>query len=56
MRQFVMSHPMYKQDSIVTEEIQYDLISKIERIANGHEECPLIKQTQMHTDSDLHLV
>lgn len=32
MREFVRKHPQYKQDSIVNEQIQYDLIWKIQEM------------------------
>ncbi|CAF4881062.1 unnamed protein product [Rotaria sp. Silwood1] len=54
IRQFVLSHSSYKQDSIVSEEIQYDLIWKMVQIENGHENCPLIKNLKMDTHTDLH--
>ena len=54
IRQFVLSHPSYKQDSIVTEEIQYDLVRKMEQISNGHEDCPQLRQSNMETHTDLH--
>ena len=37
MRQFVMSHPDYKHDSIVSDQIQYDLLWKIAQMANEHQ-------------------
>ncbi|CAF4085715.1 unnamed protein product [Adineta steineri] len=54
IRQFVLSHPSYKQDSIVSEEIQYDLLKKIEQISNGREDCPQIKHPKMETHTELH--
>jgi glutamate--cysteine ligase catalytic subunit len=54
IRQFVLSHPSYKQDSIVSEEIQYDLVWKMEQIANGYEDCPHIKHPNMETHTELH--
>jgi glutamate--cysteine ligase catalytic subunit len=54
MRQFVRSHPLYKQDSIVSEEIQYDLVKKMQEIENGFEDCPSIKHPKMTTHTDLH--
>ncbi|KAL1140373.1 hypothetical protein AAG570_000305 [Ranatra chinensis] len=40
IRQFVRQHPAYKQDSIVTDEINYDLLKTIEGIQNGSIPCP----------------
>ncbi|CAF0982945.1 unnamed protein product [Rotaria sp. Silwood1] len=54
IRQFVLLHPSYKQDSIVSEEIQYDLVWKMTQIANEHEDCPQIKDPKMHTYTELH--
>ncbi|CAF1077577.1 unnamed protein product [Rotaria sordida] len=54
IRQFVLSHPSYKQDSIVSQEIQYDLVWKMQQIANGHEDCPQIKYPNMDTHTELH--
>jgi glutamate--cysteine ligase catalytic subunit len=53
IRQFVLSHPLYKSDSIVSDEIQYDLVWKMQQIANGHEGCPFIKHSKMDTRTDL---
>lgn len=35
IRNFVTQHPSYKKDSLVTEEITYDLLSTLNRIENG---------------------
>ena len=32
MRQFVTSHPLYKQDSIVSEEIVYDMLNRLVKV------------------------
>uniref|UniRef100_A0A8C3AAU0 Glutamate--cysteine ligase n=1 Tax=Cyclopterus lumpus TaxID=8103 RepID=A0A8C3AAU0_CYCLU len=40
MREFVAQHPQYKQDSILTDKINYDLFKKCDRIAKGEEQCP----------------
>lgn len=37
IRNFVMNHPQYKHDSIVTKEIAYDLIKQLLKIQNGEE-------------------
>ena len=34
MRKFIESHHLYDDDSIVNEQIQYDLFRQIEQIAN----------------------
>lgn len=40
MRQFVQSHPDYKQDSVVSEKINYDLVKMIEKINKGEVQVP----------------
>ncbi|XP_055025770.1 glutamate--cysteine ligase catalytic subunit isoform X2 [Misgurnus anguillicaudatus] len=40
MREFVGKHPEYKQDSVITDKINYDLLRKCDRIAKGEERCP----------------
>lgn len=40
MRKFVNNHEMYKKDSRVSEEVNYDMMWKIYRLANGELECP----------------
>uniref|UniRef100_A0A9J8BDW1 Glutamate--cysteine ligase n=1 Tax=Cyprinus carpio carpio TaxID=630221 RepID=A0A9J8BDW1_CYPCA len=40
MREFVAKHPQYKQDSVITDKINYDLLHKCDRIAKGVEKCP----------------
>ena len=42
MRHFVMHHPAYKHDSVVSEEIAYDLLWKMTQISSGVEQCPLV--------------
>jgi glutamate--cysteine ligase catalytic subunit len=54
IRQFVLSHPSYKHDSVVSEEIEYDLVWKMEEIANGHENCLQLKHPKMETHTNLH--
>ena len=40
IRKFVLNHPDYKQDSIVSERINYDLICKIMRLTHGEDDAP----------------
>ncbi|KAL0622255.1 Glutamate--cysteine ligase catalytic subunit [Plecturocebus cupreus] len=40
MREFIANHPDYKQDSVITDEMNYSLISKCNQIANELCECP----------------
>ncbi|KAF6203999.1 hypothetical protein GE061_002338 [Apolygus lucorum] len=52
IRQFVRQHPSYKQDSIVNEEVNYDLLKTIDGIQSGTVPCPeligpsLVSKTQ----------
>lgn len=40
IRHFVRSHPSYKFDSVVSQEICYDLLKKCGKITSGEEPCP----------------
>lgn len=40
MREFVMNHPAYKHDSVVTEEIAYDLCNRLVKISTGEVKEP----------------
>jgi len=40
MRHFISNHPSYKHDSVVTDEIAYDLLWKMKKITNDEEHCP----------------
>merc|ERR1712232_708722 len=42
MRHFVRSHPDYKQDSVVTDSITYDLMQACDEIGRGVRPCPEI--------------
>jgi glutamate--cysteine ligase catalytic subunit len=42
MRQFVHKHPAYKHDSVITDEIAYDLMSACQGIGEGTIPCPEI--------------
>jgi len=39
MRNFVTNHPSYKHDSVVNDEIAYDLLWKMTRVSTYGEEC-----------------
>jgi glutamate--cysteine ligase catalytic subunit len=39
MRYIVTNHPAYKHDSVVTDEIAYDLLWQMTKISTGEEEC-----------------
>ncbi len=51
-RNFVQNHPDYKQDSVVSERINYDLVEACSRITQGEMECPelLIKYDTKTSD------
>ncbi|XP_069582888.1 glutamate--cysteine ligase catalytic subunit isoform X1 [Ranitomeya imitator] len=40
MREFVSNHPDYKQDSAISDQINYDLLAKCNQIANDQAGCP----------------
>jgi glutamate--cysteine ligase catalytic subunit len=40
MRKFVLSHPNYKKDSRIDDEINYDLMWRIHLISSGQIKCP----------------
>ncbi|KAG5831185.1 hypothetical protein ANANG_G00301140 [Anguilla anguilla] len=40
MREYVAQHPEYKQDSVITDKINYDLLVRCDRIAKGELRCP----------------
>ena len=45
-REFVTKHPDYKEDSVVSDIIQYDFIHKCDRITRGLESCPELTGVQ----------
>ena len=52
IRQFVHAHPDYKHDSVVSDKITYDLITKVRAVSEG--QCPcndLIGKIASRTDS-----
>uniref|UniRef100_A0A8D8RA44 Glutamate--cysteine ligase n=1 Tax=Cacopsylla melanoneura TaxID=428564 RepID=A0A8D8RA44_9HEMI len=42
IRNFVTSHPSYKKDSVVTEDMTYDLLLKSHHIQTGRTPCPAL--------------
>ncbi|KAK9879781.1 hypothetical protein WA026_006844 [Henosepilachna vigintioctopunctata] len=42
IRKFVTEHPKYCQDSIVSDEINYDLLKTIDEIQSGMKKCPYL--------------
>lgn len=54
MRDFVETHPDYKQDSVITEKINYDLMWKFTQISNGEIDVPdLILVNNSKTTDDI---
>lgn len=49
IRNEIVTHPEYKQDSVVTEKINFDLLKKARDIQEGVETCPQLLGT--HTNS-----
>lgn len=45
MRNFVQSHPAYKHDSVVSQEINYDLVRAVDRIEKGELDVPELLPT-----------
>ena len=44
MRKFVMSHPNYRHDSVVSNQIAYDLMSSLNKISNFGWTCPSLNK------------
>lgn len=44
MRNFVTNHPKYQQDSLVSNEIAYELMWNLKQISNGNIESPLLNK------------
>jgi glutamate--cysteine ligase catalytic subunit len=44
MRNFVTNHPKYQQDSLVSNEIAYELMWNLNQISNGKIESPLLNK------------
>ena len=53
IRNFVMHHPDYKQDSIMTERITYDLLTAYDRISRGETCAELTGTLKSRTTRDL---
>jgi len=54
MREFVKNHPSYKKDSVVSEEIEYDLLRRCDQISKGIVTCPeLLPQTNSKSTSNI---
>jgi len=46
MREFVRSHPAYKGDSVVSQEINYDLMVAVDEIERGIRKAPDLLPTK----------
>ena len=54
MREFVQNHPEYKQDSVVTDSINCDLMKLCADITSGEVHCPkLLPDYQTKTKEDI---
>ncbi|CAG2069276.1 unnamed protein product, partial [Timema podura] len=47
IRDFVQTHPDYKQDSVVSDLINYDLLSRIHGVQSGDVSCPELLGTSL---------
>lgn len=52
IRNFVKEHPLYKRDSVVSEEINYDLMKAIDKISSGQQKCPELWATLNNKPED----
>ncbi len=55
-RRFVSSHPDYKQDSVVSEKITYDLHKEMKMISNGEKPCPEVSGNLVSKSPDTYKV
>ena len=53
MREFVRNHPKYQNDSIVSDEINYDLLKACADITNGRDAPGLLHSVQSKTKNDI---
>ncbi|KAK4054100.1 glutamate--cysteine ligase [Microbotryomycetes sp. JL201] len=53
MRKFVQNHPAYKHDSVVSEEINFDLVKALDEIERGQRREPsLLPESYVGSDTD----
>lgn len=52
MRDFVTSHRDYKEDSVVPESVNYDLLMKCAQISDGHYDCELLPKSAQSRTTD----
>ena len=43
LRQFVLNHPKYQKDSVVSEEINFDMFCEIDKILDGQDPFEFLK-------------
>ena len=54
IRQFLTSHSDYKQDSVISEKMSFDLIKKMKGISEGTVSCPeLIGSLKSHSSAEM---
>ena len=56
IRHFLTSHPLYKQDSVVTEEMTFDLIKRMQDISEGVAPCPELTGKLISKTPDTYIV
>lgn len=44
IREFVLKHPLYQRDSIVSKEIAFDLVSMLEKLESSNAESASLRQ------------
>lgn len=55
LREFVYSHPAYKQDSVVSQEINFDMVKTIDEIERGVRKAEDLLGTQYRQTTELDL-
>jgi hypothetical protein len=50
IREFVLNHPLYQHDSIVDDQIQYDLMWLIQQMSNNEEINSFIRSSNTKLD------
>jgi len=53
IRQFVNNHPLYKHDSIVNDQIQYDLLRLIQQMNNNEQSMELLRDSHWTSNTKL---
>lgn len=52
IRDFVTSHPDYKQDSVVPDSVNYDLLMKCAQVTDGDFDCELLPKSARSRTTD----